>query len=124
MNDSLVALLVIVIVLLTVLISLQILFAFYEQEVKNFLSRIRFGKKRRNNNVNDLIIFFNNMASSLAKMSLEKVGGLIVVENKDNLAPYINIGNKIDSAFFPEFVNNIFYNHKSALHDGAMIIRN
>lgn len=124
MSDSLVALLVVVIVLLCTLISIQILLAFYEQEVKNFLSRIRGTRKHREVTINELIIFFNNLASSLAKMSLEKTGALIIVENRDSLSAYINIGNKIDSAFFPEFVHNIFFNHKSALHDGAMIVRN
>ena len=30
----------------------------------------------------------------------------------------------MDSPFFPEFVYSVFYNHESALHDGAMILRN
>jgi diadenylate cyclase len=68
--------------------------------------------------------FINNFASVLIKMSADKVGALIVIENKDSLLPYINIGNRVDAAFFPEFITSIFYNKKSALHDGAVIIRN
>ena len=34
------------------------------------------------------------------------------------------MGKKVDVKFFPEFVTSVFYNHKSPLHDGAMIIRN
>jgi diadenylate cyclase len=56
-------------------------------------------------------------------MSAYKIGSLIVIENKDSLTPYINIGNKIDSPFFPEFITSIFYNKKSPLHDGAIIVR-
>jgi len=68
--------------------------------------------------------FVNNLASVLAKMSADKIGALIVIENKDSLTPYINIGNKVDATFFPEFVTSIFYNKKSPLHDGAIIVRN
>ena len=34
------------------------------------------------------------------------------------------MGTKIDTNFSPEFVINVFYNHKSPLHDGAMIVHN
>jgi DNA integrity scanning protein DisA with diadenylate cyclase activity len=102
----------------------QILTAVYGVEIKNFFYRLRFTKKRQRDDIRFLLDFFNNLASTLVKLSADRVGALIVIENKDSLTPYINIGNKIDAAFFPEFVTTVFYNHKSALHDGAIIIRN
>jgi diadenylate cyclase len=115
---------IICVLLLISLIAIQILLAIYGVEIKNFFSRLRFTKKSQTNDIKFLLDFFNNLASTLVKLSTDKVGALIVIENKDTLSTYINIGNKIDANFFPEFVTNIFYNHKSALHDGAMIIRN
>jgi DNA integrity scanning protein DisA with diadenylate cyclase activity len=119
-----VVLLVIIIILLVVLITIQILFSIYGSEIKNIFYRLRFTKKRQRDDIKFLLDFFNNLASTLVKLSADRTGALIVIENKDSLAPYINIGNKIDAAFLPEFITSIFYNHKSALHDGAMIIRN
>jgi diadenylate cyclase len=122
--DTVIVLGIIIIILLIVLIVSQVIISTYGTEIKNFISRIRFSKKNKNNNIQFLISFFNDLASVLIKMSNDKIGALIVVENKDSLTPYINIGSKVDVQFFPEFVTSVFYNHKSALHDGAMIIRN
>jgi diadenylate cyclase len=118
------ALLIIIVLLLIVLITVQILLAVYGNEIKGFFSRLRFTHKRQNDDIKFLLDFFNNLASTLVKLSSDRVGALIVIENNDSLAPYINIGNKVDANFFPEFVTSIFYNHKSALHDGALIIKN
>ena len=80
--------------------------------------------KRKNKDVNiDLSYFINNLASYLAKLSFDKTGALVVLENENNIQKYIEAGKKVDVDFFPEFVTNVFYNHKSPLHDGAMIIR-
>lgn len=75
-------------------------------------------------NVDEVSIFLAAFATSLTRLSASKVGAIIVIENRDNLERYVQLGNKIDSPFFPEFVYSIFFNHESALHDGAMIIRN
>jgi diadenylate cyclase len=122
--DATFVLIIIILLLLLGLIFVQILLSIYGNEVKSFFSRLRFAKKRQNDDIKFLLDFFNNLASTLVKLSSDKVGALIVIENSDSLAAYINIGNKVDANFFPEFVTSIFYNHKSALHDGAMIIRN
>jgi DNA integrity scanning protein DisA with diadenylate cyclase activity len=122
--DLAVVLCSITLVLVILSIVLQICILLYGDNMKNLFNKIKFFKKRQKTDVMFLTSFFNDLASVLAKMSVDKIGALIVIENKDNLTSYINIGNKVDSAFFPEFVTSIFYNHKSALHDGAMIIRN
>ncbi|XQP54974.1 MAG: DNA integrity scanning protein DisA nucleotide-binding domain protein [Mycoplasmoidaceae bacterium] len=87
-------------------------------------SQIFKDKKKKIINVDEISMFITNFATALARLSSNKVGGIIVIENKDNLERYIQLGNKVDSPFFPEFVYSIFYNHESALHDGAMILRN
>jgi diadenylate cyclase len=117
-------LLIICVLLLGLLLAFQILFMIYGTEIKLLFAKLHFTKKRQKTEIKFLLDFFNNLASTLVKLANDKVGALIIIENNDSLAPYINIGNKIDTNFFPEFVTNIFYNHKSALHDGAMIIRN
>ncbi|MBQ0045654.1 MAG: DNA integrity scanning protein DisA nucleotide-binding domain protein [Mycoplasma sp.] len=81
-------------------------------------------RKKRIVNVDEVSMFMTNLATALARLSSSKVGALIVFENKDNLEKYVQLGNKVDSPFFPEFVYSIFFNHESALHDGAMIVRN
>lgn len=91
---------------------------------KSKKSEIFKDKKKRIINIDEISIFITNFATALSRLSNSKVGALIVIENKDNLEKYIQLGNKVDSPFFPEFVYSIFYNHESALHDGAMILRN
>jgi len=75
-------------------------------------------------NIQEISSFITNLSTSLSRLSSNKVGALIVLENRDNLQKYIELGNKVSSSFFPEFVYSIFFNHDSALHDGAMIVRN
>ena len=94
-----------------------------DNDVKTFFRKFISFKGRKKQDVKTLLEFINNLSSVLSKMSKDRIGALIVIENKDNLSSYINIGNRIDSAFNPELVVSIFYNKLSALHDGAMIIR-
>lgn len=115
---------IIMMMILIVLLGLQIIFIIYGNEVRSFFKKFSFFKIKKKQDTRVLLEFINNLASVLSKMSKEKTGALIVIENKDNLAAYINIGNRIDSPFNPELVVSIFYNKLSALHDGAMIIRN
>lgn len=115
---------IIMMIMLIVLLTLQIVFIIYGNEVRGFFKKFSFFKIKKKQDTNVLIEFINNLSSTLSKMSKDKTGALIVIENKDNLAAYINIGNRIDSPFSPELVVSIFYNKLSALHDGAMIIRN
>lgn len=81
-------------------------------------------KKKKVINVDEVTTFITSLATALSRLSSNKVGALLVFENKDNLEKYVQLGNKVDSPFFAEFVYSIYYNHESALHDGAMIIRN
>ena len=87
----------------------------------------KFTKKRNKLNVTNqdaIIDFFNNLSSVLVYLSTKQIGALIIIENHDNLQMYIDSGRKVNVPFFPEFIVNIFDNHNSPLHDGAIIIRN
>ncbi|XQP55871.1 MAG: DNA integrity scanning protein DisA nucleotide-binding domain protein [Mycoplasmoidaceae bacterium] len=81
-------------------------------------------RKKRIINVDEVAMFITSFATALSRLSSNKIGALIVFENRDNLEKYIQLGNKVDSPFFAEFVYSIFFNHESSLHDGAMILRN
>lgn len=68
--------------------------------------------------------FAQKLSGILIKMSNDVVGALIVIENKDTLTSYAQLGYSVASNFSSEFVMNIFYNKSSPLHDGGIIIKN
>jgi len=55
-------------------------------------------------------------------MSFRKTGALVVIENRRKLTEYINSGEIIDATLSLRLILTIF-NPRSALHDGAIIIR-
>ena len=115
---------ILALVVLTVILAIvQILFIIFQKQIQELIDK-RKKVNKQSKNVTEIMHFINDLASTLAKMSYDKIGALLVVENKDNLKKYIDLGKKVDVKFFPEFVTSVFYNHKSPLHDGAMIIRN
>ena len=115
---------ILALVVLTVILAIvQILFIIFQTQIRELLDK-RKKVNKQSKNVTEIMHFINDLASTLAKMSYDKIGALLVVENKDNLKKYTDLGKKVDVKFFPEFVTSVFYNHKSPLHDGAMIIRN
>ena len=115
--------LALIIILLIVVATIQIITVVFQQKIQEFFDKVRKNKKQRKT-VQQVQYFISNLASSLARLSYDNVGAIIIIENRESLYKYINSGKKVDIDFFPEFVFNIFYNHKSPLHDGAMIIRN
>ena len=115
--------LALIIILLIFITAVQLITLFFYQKFIRFFSSWKIIKKQKKT-IQQVQYFISNFASSLARLSYYKVGAIIVIENRENLYKYINTGKKVDIDFFPEFVFNIFYNHKSPLHDGAMIIRN
>ena len=115
--------LALIIALLIFIVAIQVITIFVYQKFAKFFYRWRIIKKQKKT-IQQVQYFISNLASSLARLSYCKVGAIIVIENRENLYKYINAGKKVDIDFFPEFVFNIFDNHKSPLHDGAMIIRN
>jgi len=128
-NDLLITCLILLIIII-VWINIIVLFYLVRAGV------IRF-KKRKNKKsitlnddkntviaVDDISTFISSFATALCRLSSHKVGALIVLENRDSLQKYVELGSQVEASFLPELVYSIFYNHESALHDGAMIVRN
>lgn len=114
---------IIIISLLGLVLLIQIVFLFRNSLISYIRNKNHLKNKKRKKVIEQVDIFINNVVTSLAKLSYDKIGGIIIIENRDNLDKYINLGIKVKSNFFPEFITSIFYNHKSPLHDGAMIVR-
>ncbi len=62
------------------------------------------------------------IVDSVVKMSAHKIGALICIERKVGLKTYIEGGIQLDALVRSELLNTIFY-PGTALHDGAVIIR-
>lgn len=56
------------------------------------------------------------------KMSEERIGALIVFARDSRLEEYFKTGTMIDGQVSEQLIRNVFY-PKTALHDGAMIVR-
>jgi diadenylate cyclase len=69
------------------------------------------------------IEFSEKLSNTLFKLSEDKVGAIITVESNEPMDEYIQIGHEINAKFSPELVYCVFYNKKSPLHDGAIIVR-
>ncbi|ADC31308.1 conserved hypothetical protein [Mycoplasmoides gallisepticum str. F] len=119
----LILILIAFLVIMVVSIIQFIIFIFTKKAEKesffNFFKKI-FKKKQDDRSLND---FYDNLSSSLLKLSADKIGGIIAIEREDNLDYYINVGYKITGEFSPEFIISVFYNKNSPLHDGGIIIR-
>jgi len=130
MNTNTKLLITCLVILIAILAFLVAALVVYLNKKRSFSSRTGWSrvlyKDSKNNKIrkDDVVNFITAFATTLSKLSNDKVGAIIVLENVDNLEKYVQIGNKVDSPFLAEFVYSIFYNHSSALHDGAMIIRN
>ena len=62
------------------------------------------------------------LAFAVSKLSRERRGGTIVIEQEDNLDDYFQGGTTIDAVVSAPILENIFY-PGSPLHDGAVLIR-
>lgn len=117
-----------------ILILICVVLIVYIKKQKNLVNRktiainkkpvFSFLKRKKAFDSQEVKDFAVNLSNSLARLSADKVGGLIVIENKDRLSHYVRTGNEVDTPFFSELVFSIFYNHSSPLHDGAIIVKN
>lgn len=107
--------------------GLVILVIVFQPEIRRALERMGhssfgiFGKNGAGVN-QEIYNSISSVAKAVQNMSENKIGALIVFENKTRLGEIINTGTIIDSAVSEQIIRNIFY-PKSPLHDGAMIIR-
>ncbi len=63
----------------------------------------------------------DEIATAVAWLSARRVGALIVIEQDDGLAEFVESGRFIDAKVSPELLETIFMNG-SPLHDGAVIV--
>ncbi|MGL5246285.1 MAG: diadenylate cyclase [Mycoplasmoidaceae bacterium] len=92
-----------------------------ESEINKKLGRKSKDENEETERLN--VLFRESVLNALGRMSEHKIGALIAIENNDDLSFYEQSGYQINGTFSPEFVMGIFSNKKSALHDGAIIIR-
>lgn len=64
----------------------------------------------------------DEMVKTVSVLAKNKIGALIVFENKTKLNDYIETGIKVDGLLSSEFMTNIFIPN-TPLHDGAVIVR-
>lgn len=102
---------------------ITIILLIWQDSIKNWIS-IKKRHKVTKHSTDEVKNFINTLASCLAKMSYDRIGAIIVVENHNNMQKYINNGKQVQVNFFLEFVINVFSNHNSPIHDGAIIVRN
>ncbi len=70
-------------------------------------------------NVKDVI---NDFCKSSTDMSESRTGALVVFEKRNNLNDIIETGTVVDASSSAELFNSLFFKN-SALHDGAVIVR-
>ena len=66
--------------------------------------------------------FIDALVGEAASLSRQKIGALVVIEQKTKLGDIIKTGTIIDSDPSAELIGNVFFPN-SPLHDGAMIVR-
>jgi len=76
-----------------------------------------FGLLKENENQEEI----NEIVEACQALSLEKIGGIIVLERKQGLANFLATGSLIDSTVHSDFIYALFQSN-SPLHDGAVII--
>jgi diadenylate cyclase len=99
----------------------------FQEEIRRFFSsvgtrssvfRYFYKKTKQNSNHEDIM----PIVMACKKMSQDKTGALIVLEQSIGLKEYISSGEEIDAKINNSLIQNIFFKN-SPLHDGAMIIR-
>ncbi len=95
----------------------------FQPEIRSLLARINLSRelslslrKKESNS------FYMPLIDAISSMSFRKTGALVVIENRRKLSEYINSGEMIDATMSLRLILTIF-NPRSALHDGAIIIR-
>ena len=107
--------------------ALVVLVIIFQPELRHMLEKVGhssfslFGKNIASVD-QDKINCINEVCKAVNTMSEQKIGALIVFENKTPLGEIINTGTTIESILSAPMISNIFF-PKSPLHDGAMIIR-
>jgi diadenylate cyclase len=70
-----------------------------------------------------LPIFINELCKAMEYLAAHKIGGLVVIERKNNIDLFVAGAVHIDAEIKAELIEAIF-SKTSPVHDGAIIIRN
>lgn len=70
----------------------------------------------------DSTVIIKQLLQGIDRLSKQKIGGLIVIENGSNLDEYIDSGVALDAAISSELIVSLFW-PGNLTHDGAVIIR-
>lgn len=111
--------------------ALLILVVLFAPEIRQILEK--FGRRSihdlsifnlRNTEEHDRIIAttVNNFCRAASDMSDTKTGSLVVFERETPLSEIVGTGTVLDAVSSPELFNGLFFKN-SALHDGAVIVR-
>jgi len=105
-------------------ISVIAILIIFHPEIRQGLARLGrrhlFGSALREDELDDILKEIAKAADNLCR---NKIGALIVIENKDSLTSYIETGVIIDARISSELIETIF-TPNSLLHDGGIVIRN
>lgn len=74
-------------------------------------------------NKHQIEIEIEEVVEVVSAMSKEKIGALIVIENNQGLANFVETGTKLDCEVHSDIIYAIFQSN-SSLHDGALILSN
>ena len=113
-------------------VSMIVLVVLLQNEIRQAL--IRMGSRKQWNSVlrffgqaevlkGDAQKWIDAVMFACKNMSEQKVGALIVVQQVDDVTPWVDSGCEIDAVVTSRLIEQIFYKN-TPLHDGAMVIRN
>lgn len=105
-----------------VLVALPVVFQPELRRALEQLGRGRFFQNRSQLNAEEKESLFEELAITVAALSKNKIGALVVLERETGLNDYIETGIKVDGLVSSEFLINIFIPN-TPLHDGAVIVR-
>ncbi|BBB91424.1 MAG TPA: diadenylate cyclase CdaA [Methylomusa anaerophila] len=105
-----------------VLVALPVVFQPELRRALEHLGRGRFFQGSSLLNAEEKETLFAEIARTVAVLSKNKIGALIVLERDTGLNDYIETGIKVDGLITSEFLTNVFIPN-TPLHDGAVIIR-
>lgn len=93
----------------------------FQPELRIALSKLSVkGKKYRE--ITEFDQFLDGIAHAIYRLSEKRIGGLVIIENQDNLDEFANKSVLLNAQFTPELLESIF-STTTPLHDGAVIIR-
>lgn len=93
----------------------------FQPELRIALSKLSVkGKKYRE--ITEFDQFLDGMGHAIYRLSEKRIGGLVVIENQDNLDEFANKSVVLNAQFTPELLESIF-STTTPLHDGAVLIR-